>query len=121
MSQMTKRKEVLNILDIYFEGIFNNDISEIPLDKNVTLQGPLIPEPLIGREDVIEFLSDVAASFSNAQYHVVRDVIDGDHVFTLVKIRLSQGQILDMGYLFELQGGKIKSIQTLYDPRIMLE
>ncbi|MEJ2004669.1 MAG: hypothetical protein P8X57_06840 [Cyclobacteriaceae bacterium] len=67
----------------------------------------------------MEFLADVAASFSNAQYHTVRDIIDGEHVFSLVQIRLSGGQILDMGHVFEIRDGKIHAIQVLFDPSLI--
>ncbi len=121
MSDSGKRKKILNTLDYYFEGIFNNEVENIPLSKNVTLKGPLVPGTLEGRDVVYDFLGDVAASFSNAQYHAVKDIIDGKNVFSHIQVRLSGGQILDMGHLFVIKGGKIHSIQTLFDPRVMLE
>jgi len=116
-----QRKKQVNILDQYFEGIFNNEINSIPLADSVTFQGPLVTGILSGKDDVTDFLTDVAASFSNAQYHTVRDIIDGEHVFSLVQIRLSGGQILDMGHVFEIRDGQINAVQILFDPRIMLE
>ncbi|MCA6078529.1 nuclear transport factor 2 family protein [Fulvivirga sedimenti] len=121
MGESEKRKKILNTLDYYFEGIFNNEVENIPLSKNVTLAGPFVPGVLEGRDAVHEFLIDVAASFSNAQYHAEKDIIDGKDVFSLIKVRLSGGQVLDMGHLFVIKNGKIHSIQTLFDPRVMLE
>ena len=121
MSDTRNRKQVVNILDQYFEGIFNNEVETIPLSDNITFQNPLVEGVISGKEEVLEFLSDVAASFVNAQYHVERDIIDGDYVFSLVKVRLSQGQIVEMGHIFQMDAEGIKSVQVIFDPRIMLE
>jgi predicted SnoaL-like aldol condensation-catalyzing enzyme len=121
MGDTRNRKQVVNILDQYFEGIFNNEVETIPLSDNISFQNPLVEGVISGKEDVLEFLSDVAASFVNAQYHVERDIIDGDYVFSLVKVRLSQGQVVEMGHIFEMDAEGIKSVQVIFDPRIMLE
>jgi hypothetical protein len=119
MSEQELRKAQVNILDQYFEGIFNNEVDTIPLADTISFQGPLVSKVLTGKEEVLSFLTDVAASFSNAQYHTVRDIIDGEHIFSLVKIRLSEGQILDMGHVFEIRDGVIHSIQVLFDPSLL--
>ncbi len=119
MSEQDLRKTMVNILDQYFEGIFNNETETIPLSDSVTFKSPLVSEVLSGKHDVLAFLTDVAASFSNAQYHTVRDIIDGEHVFSLVQVRLSGGQIVDMGHVFEISDEAIQSIQVLFDPSLI--
>ena len=116
-----ERKEIINILESYFEGLFENDVESIPLDDDVKLSGPMVSSPLEGREKVHEFLSDVAGAFVNVQYHIDRDIVDGNHVCSVLKMRLSGGQIIEMCTIFEIAKGKIKSIQSFYDPRAMLE
>ncbi len=114
------RNTCINILESYFEGLINNEVDSIPLHPDATFNGPIISEPLVGRDKVYEFLVDVSAAFANVQYHIVRDIIDGNHVCSVVKLRLSEGQVLDMCNIFEIADGQIKSIQSYYDPRPML-
>jgi hypothetical protein len=116
-----ERKEVINILESYFEGLFENDVESIPLDDDVKYSGPMVTSSLEGREKVYEFLSDVAGAFVNVQYHTERDIVDGNHVCSVLKLRLSGGQILEMCTVFEIVNSKIKSIQSFYDPRAMTE
>lgn len=116
-----ERSKIINILESYFEGLFENDVQSIPLDADVKFSGPMVSSELNGRESVYEFLSDVAGAFVNAQYHIERDIIDGNHVCSVLKMRLSGGQIVDMCTVFEISKGKIKSIQSFYDPRVMLQ
>lgn len=115
------RSACINILETYFEGLINNEVDSIPLHNEVTYSGPMLTAPLAGKERVYEFLVDVGAAFENVQYHIVRDIIDGEHVCSVVKLRLSEGQILDMCNIFEISQGEIKSIQAYYDPRPMLQ
>ena len=116
-----ERSACINILETYFEGLINNEVESIPFHDEVTYLGPMLTTSLEGKERVYEFLVDVAAAFENVQYHIVRDIIDGDHVCSVVKLRLSEGQILDMCNIFEISNGKIKSVQAYYDPRPMLQ
>ncbi len=116
-----ERSKIINILESYFEGLFENDVESIPLHKDVTYSGPMVSSELTGRDSVYEFLSDVAGAFVNVQYHIERDIIDGNHVCSVLKMRLSGGQILDMCTVFEIKKGKIKSIQSFYDSKAMLQ
>lgn len=119
MEDTSLKKQIINILDQYFEGVFNNEISSIPLAEDVTFNSPLSGH-ISGKEKVLEFLADVAASFSNAQYHVDKDIIDGNDAFSLVQVRLSQGEILNMAHVFGIDKGSIRSINVIFDPRVIL-
>lgn len=120
MAQL-KREQALKIIEAYFDGVYQGDIENIPLHPEVTFQGTLVPNEIQGEQEVRSFLSDVAAAFDETDVKFIRDIIDGSFVCSEVRLTLSNGRIIDLCDVFEIENDMIKSIRPYFDPRPMLE
>jgi limonene-1,2-epoxide hydrolase len=115
------RDQALKLIEAYFDGVYQGDIDNIPLHKDVTFQGTMVPERIEGEENVRSFLADVSAAFDETDVIFVRDIIDGNFVVSEVELRLANGKVIPLCDVFEISEGQIKSVRPYFDPRPMIE
>ncbi len=120
MTQL-KRERALQIIEAYFDGVYQGDIDNIPLHPDVTFQGTMVPNEIRGEREVRNFLSDVSAAFEDTDVKFIRDIIDGNFVCSEVQLITSNGKKIDLCDVFEIEDEMIKSVRPYFDPRPMLD
>ena len=101
----------------FFSGKARHSEVRALLTDDFTLRDPLMSAT--GADDYLRQLSSLG---DDLEMHAeVRDIVgQGDKVAALVDFQAPQG-VVQYAQWFELMDGKIKGIESIYDPRLFLE
>ena len=101
----------------YMDAFAEKDFSGVPFDADVTFCGPLLDQPLKGRDAVVPFLNDVAKQMSNVRLnqHVVQD----EHACAVIQFEAGGNLIKACDY-FRVSTDGISEIRVFFDPRPLL-
>ncbi|MEO0365957.1 MAG: hypothetical protein AAF265_10725 [Pseudomonadota bacterium] len=108
------------VLDTYLSVFKTNTADDLPLADDVTFLGALLPEPIVGRDQVIVFLNRVAPSVQLTQVKQAFESPSGacaELVFALQDGDL----IMEEAHCIRIRDGEIVSIRLYFDPRPLLE
>ena len=104
-------------VEAYYRGFDTKDLSIIPLSEDATFNGPLLPEPVAGRSNVVAFLERVLEALERESMtkQIQWLIVDGERSCAMYEHRAGPG--VDC---FRVVGGEIAEIQLYFDPRPML-
>jgi limonene-1,2-epoxide hydrolase len=105
------------IAETYLDALQSKDPSRALLAPNVTLQYPLTPRNVVGKENVIEYMSSVMPGFDGAS--IERRLVDGDHVAILWSAQTVWG-VIKVCSVFRISEGLIAEVRAFFDPRPIL-
>ncbi len=114
------REKAIQIIEAYFNGVYDGEVDNVPLHPEVTFQGTMVENEIKGEGQVRAFLADLAAAFDETDVVFVRDIIDGNFVCSEVQLKMSNGKVVHLCDIFEIQDELIKSVRPYFDPRPML-
>ena len=100
----------------YEEGVRTGDLSIVPFANNVSFNGPILEQPIKGKEAVIGFLTEAAKQMSN--FHIKQHIIQGEHACTLIEFEAGDTTIEACDY-FRVSEGKISEVRVFFDSRLL--
>ena len=102
------------IADTYLESLRSKDPRKALLAPGVKLRYPLAPHPVVGRQNVIDYIASVLPAFDDVE--VERHIVDGEYVATLWTAKTAWGDI-PVCSVFRIVGGEIAEVHAYFDPR----
>jgi len=114
------RKEILQLLDVYFAALKAGRAEDLPCTHDITFEGPMAGT-IHGEAEVRELVVEVARSFQNMELKVLGHVIDDHEACTRAELTLPSGKVVALLDYFRFKDGKISHIQPYFDPRPMEE
>jgi len=107
----------IEIADSYLEAIRRKDPSKAMFAPEVTLQFPLSPRKVMGREQVIEYILSLLPGIDDVTLE--RHMTGGDYVATLWQAHTVWGE-LPICSVFHISDGLIREVRSFWDPRPVL-
>jgi hypothetical protein len=105
------------IADTYLEAIRTKNPAKALLAPEVTLQFPLSPRKIVGRDSVIEYVLSVLPGFDGVKLE--RHMTGGDYVATLWEAETVWGTV-PICSVFQISDGLIREVRSFWDPRPVL-
>jgi hypothetical protein len=116
---MSGRSTVGQVVDLYFEGLNNDNAAVIPLADDVVFAGPMLPEPIIGEAAVRQHLADVAPFVARMDRKLL--VIEGDSAAVTLEFEGVNGVVIEGAEFFRIRDRKISFVQAFFDTRPLLK
>ena len=116
---MNGRSAVEQAVDLYFEGVNNNNAAVIPLADDVVFASPMLPEPITGEAAVRQHLADIAPFVARMDRKLV--VIEGDNAAVTLESEGVNGVVIEGAEFFRIRVGKISFVQAFFDTRPLLK
>ena len=114
------RKEILQLLDVYFAALKDGRVEDLPFTHDITFEGPMVGT-VHGETEVRKLVVEVARTFQNMELKVLGHVVDDQEACTRAELTLPSGKVVALLDYFRFKGGKISHIQPYFDPRPMEE
>jgi len=108
----------VEIADSYLEAIRSKDPNKALLAPEVTLEFPLSPRKVIGRDQVIEYILSLLPGIDDAKLE--RHLTGGEYVATVWVAQSVWGEI-PICSVFHITGGLIREVRSFWDPRPVLQ
>jgi len=107
------REQKVAAVEAYLDCFTTKDLSKVPLAKDVTFEGPLVPK-LAGRQTIKGFLSSILPMIKGIQ--LGQHIVEGDYVATVFDMETINGvdHVFDC---IQVVNGEIKAIRTFYYPK----
>jgi hypothetical protein len=102
------------IAETYLEAIRTKDPSRAMLAPQVTLQFPLSPRKIVGRESVIEYVLSLLPGIDDVKLE--RHMTGGEYVATLWEAQTVWGTV-PICTVFRIADGLIQDVRSFWDPR----
>ncbi len=106
------RSEKIGVVERYFEGLNNKDLTPVKFSADVRFEGPLMPK-LTGRETILGFLNSILPMIKGVQ--VKQHIVDGDYVVTVLDMETINGidHVVDVCLI---RDGEITEVRAFYYP-----
>jgi hypothetical protein len=102
------------IADTYLEAVRTKDPSKALFAPEVTLQFPLSPRKVVGRDSVIEYMLALLPGFDDVKLE--RHMTGDEYVATLWQAETVWGTV-PICSVFRISEGLIQEIRSFWDPR----
>jgi len=102
------------IAETYLEAIRTKDPTKAMFAPEVTLQFPLSPRKIVGRESVIEYVLSLLPGVDDVKLE--RHMTGGDYVATLWEAQTVWGTV-PICSVFRIADGLIQEVRSFWDPR----
>jgi len=102
------------IAETYLEAVRTKDPSKALFAPEVTLQFPLSPRKVVGRESVIEYIVALLPGIDDVKLE--RHMTGGEYVATLWQAETVWGTV-PICSVFRISEGLIREIRSFWDPR----
>jgi SnoaL-like domain len=106
------RSEKIGVVDRYFKGLIDKDLTSVPFAANISFEGPLMPK-LTGRDTILDFLNSILPMIKGI--HVKQHIVDGDYVVTVLDMETVNGvdHVVDVCLIVN---GEIAEVRAFYYP-----
>jgi hypothetical protein len=115
---LSDRTQVEAIALQFFETMSTDDVSGLPLSKQVEYFGILTPEPIRGEFEVREHLQQIAPFMLNVKHGKM--IIEGGAVAALVEFDVVNGIHVKGAYFLEVVAGEICLLRAIFDSHAMM-
>lgn len=102
------------IAETYLEAVRTKDPSKALFAPEVTLQFPLSPRKVVGRESVIEYIVALLPGIDDVKLE--RHMTGGEYVATLWQAETVWGTV-PICSVFRISDGLIQEVRSFWDPR----
>ena len=102
------------IAETYLEAVRTKDPSKALFAPEVTLQYPLSPRKVVGRDSVIEYMLALLPGFDDVKLE--RHMTGGEYVATLWQAETVWGTV-PICSVFRISEGLIQEVRSFWDPR----
>lgn len=109
------------VVQSYFDGLANKDISRVPWADHAILRAPLNPNggaavPITGRSAIRGFLNPLLPNLGRVE--VINYIEEGDWVCARAVVGLADpSRVLRVADCFRIKNGQIVEQENHYDPR----
>jgi len=114
VTQEIHQWDPIQIAETYIEAVRAKDPAKALLAPEVTLQFPLSYQKVVGRENVMEYMSSMLPGIDEVR--IERHLTDGEHVATLWEVDSVWGT-LPICSVFRISDGLIREVRSFWDPR----
>jgi hypothetical protein len=102
------------IANTYLEAIRTKDPTKAMFAPQVTLQFPLSPRKIVGRDSVIEYVLSLLPGIDDVKLE--RHMTGGEYVATLWEAQTVWGTV-PICTVFRIADGLIQEVRSFWDPR----
>jgi limonene-1,2-epoxide hydrolase len=102
------------IAETYLDAFRSKDPSKALLAPNASLQYPLTPRDVVGKENIAEYMSSVMPGIDDVT--IERRLVDGDYVAILWSAQTVWG-LIKVCSVFRISDGLIAEVRAFFDPR----
>jgi len=106
------------IADTYLVAYMSKDPGRALLAPDVSLEYPLSPRKIVGREQVAEYMLSVMPGFNAVE--IERHFVNGEYVATVWKAHTVWGPMPACS-VFRISDGLIAEVRSFFDPRPILQ
>jgi SnoaL-like protein len=106
------------IAETYLEAYRSKDASKALLAPDVSLQYPLAPRKIVGKQNVIDYMVSVMPGFDDVE--IERHLVEGEYVATIWKAHTAWGT-MPACTVFRISGGVIAEVRSFFDPRPIVQ
>jgi hypothetical protein len=106
------------IADTYLVAYMSKDPGSALLAPDVSLEYPLSPRKIVGREQVTEYMLSVMPGFNAVE--IERHFVEGEYVATVWKAHTVWGPMPACS-VFRISDGMIAEVRSFFDPRPILQ
>jgi hypothetical protein len=106
------RSEKIAVVDRYFKGLVDKDLTFVSFAANISFEGPLMPK-LTGRDTILGFLNSILPMIKDVQ--VKQHIVDGDYVATVLDMETVNGvdHVVDVCLVMN---NEIAEVRAFYYP-----
>ncbi len=113
--------EAASLFDQYFTLYETQSADDLPLTDDVTFDGSLLSETIVGKGNVVAFLNRVVANLGFQSVEVIQRLeSDEGACAELIFHYETRGQV-EYAHCLEFEEGQISAIRLYFDPRPFLE
>ena len=105
------------VLDEYLSVFNEKTTANLPLSDDASFYGPLLSEPIVGNDEVAQFLDRVLPSLELVR---VKQALEGDGGACAELVFGFGDRELEEVHCIEFQQGAITSLRLYFDPRPLL-
>ena len=98
------REDIVKVIDLYIEGINTENVEIIPLTEDVEFRGPMLPEPIIGKEAVREHLAQIVPFFNLSLVYLI---VENDTAAAMLDMETISGVKMQGAGFFRFRDGAI--------------
>lgn len=106
------------VAETYLEAYRLKDPSKVLLAPDVSLQYPLSPTKVVGKQHVLDYMLSVMPGFDDVKLE--RHLVDGEYVATIWKAHTAWGT-MPACTVFRISGGTITEVRSFFDPRPIVQ
>lgn len=110
---MSEREQIERVIALYVEAFNTENTDIIPLDEDVVVCGPMMPEPLQGEAAVRQYLAETAPFIARMKLNML--VVEDDMAAATMLFESVNGVAMEGAYFFRFSGGRICYIQLFFD------
>lgn len=110
---MSERQQIEQAIAQYVEAFNTDNTDIIPLDENVIIHGPMMPEPIEGEAAARKYLAETAPFIACMKLNEL--VVEGDTAAAVVYFEGVNGTTMEGAYIFHFSGDRICSSQLFFD------
>ena len=111
---MNGREEIQKTIELYIDGINNENVASIPLAEDIELNGPMLGEPIIGEAEVREYLRQIAPFFNTKLIYLI---VENDTAAAMQDMETISGIKMQGATFFRIRDQKVCFVQTFSDTR----
>jgi hypothetical protein len=106
------RSEKIGVVDRYFKGLIDKDLTSVPFAAKISFEGPLMPK-LTSRDTILGFLNSISPMIKGIQ--VKQHIVEGDYVVTIFDMETVNGvdHVVDVCLVMN---GEIAEVRAFYYP-----
>ena len=108
----------VQIADTYLEAYRARDLSRAMLAPQVTVQYPLTPIKIVGRDNVLDYMAALLVGVDEVR--IERHLTEGEYVATVWEGHTAWG-VIPVCSLFRICGGLITEVRSFFDPRPIVQ
>jgi len=115
---MDDRPRIDSLIKQFVEALNNDNFSAIPLTQEVTYNGSMLPDALVGAAQVVEHLQQISPFLVDV--NIKEKVIEADRAAVIVRFTAVNGIQVLCCYFLRFQLGKICEIHAIFDSHFLI-
>lgn len=116
---MSDRQKIEQAIALYVEAFNTDNTALIPLDDEVVLCGPMMPEPIEGELAVRQYLGEIVPFIAQMKLNML--VIEDASAAATVTFEGLNGVVIEGAYFFRFTDGRISYSQFFFDTSLLLK
>jgi len=120
-AQAAAEDETGSLFDQYFTLYETQSADDLPLADDVTFDGPLLSEAIVGKHNVVAFLNRLVPNLGLQSVEVIQRLESDEGACAELLFHYETSGQLEYAHCLEFEQRKISAIRLYFDPRPFLE